>query len=60
MEENEAKIQQEANVLAQNAGPSKEQVRQALAILVGWLQDRQAYGSLPESEQDRQMKLFCY
>ena len=60
MEENETKIQQVANVLAKTAGPSKEQVGQALAILVGWLQVRQANGSLPESEQDRQMKLFCY
>ena len=52
MEENETKILQLANVLAKTAGPSKEQVGQALAILVGWLQVQQANGSLTESKQD--------
>ena len=53
LEENDVKIQQVVNVLAQNAGPSKEQVGQALATLVGWLQVQQASGLETESEDIR-------
>eukprot|EP00435_Cladocopium_sp_Y103_P020535 s1163_g5.t1 len=58
LEENDVKIQQVANVLAQNAGPSKEQVGQALAILVGWLQVQQASGLETESETSEGISLL--
>ena len=58
LEENDVKIQQVVNVLAQNAGPSKEQVGQALATLVGWLQVQQASGLETESETSEESSLL--
>lgn len=40
LKDSDVKVQQVANVLSTQAGPSKEQIAQALAVLVGWLQDR--------------------
>ena len=38
LKDSDIKVQQVANVLSTQAGPSKEQIAQALAVLVGWLQ----------------------
>ena len=44
LSETDLKVQQMAKVLSAQAGPSKEQLAQALAVLVGWLQVTPAKG----------------